>query len=213
MEYIDELIMENIDIYLEKHPEELEEINSIFRKWGFEPNKWAIYLISREIYQIRIGKYDYYFDNYEFLELARLILFLNQSAGNSVTFNSTIKGQLLKAKLESKQTIKMLNLWANSRLNEMMGTWRYSDIVEKKKGYEFQEGRKDDFYTEPFTENELKQIIDFEEKKISLSLPEEKLHNYMLLKMNQEFLNKKRKGVKLQENSIFYIILLFMWVI
>jgi hypothetical protein len=110
------------------------------------------------------------------LQLAELISLLSSCRGNKITISSIVshpkkgelKSQVKKVELSSKLDLHYLSLWANTVLERAQdGLYQYEfnwDFKEYIKHYDIyhNEIEHDDFYLEPYTDEELAKALEYE---------------------------------------------------
>lgn len=124
---------------------------------------------------IVIGKYN----RSNNLQLAELISLLSSCRDNKITISSIVshpkkgelKSQVKKVELSSPLDLYYLNLWANTTLDRSQdGFYQYEfnwEFNEQLKHYSTlkNEVEYDDFYIEPYTEEQLNTILEHERKR------------------------------------------------
>ncbi len=174
----EELDKERLSQWLKMDAEIEESFQSIISKYNYEEHLESIkgsFIFFKSMIEDVLGKYN----KSNNLELIELISLLDSCRDNKITISGIvshpkkgeIKSQVKKVELSSKLDLFYLDLWATTRLEHSQdGLYQYKfnwDFKEKLKHYK--QNREvveyDDFYVEPYTDEELAKILDYERTK------------------------------------------------
>lgn len=164
--------LEQIRLQKEEREKKLQELIAAYDYSAASEYISTSFIMFSSLVQSVIGA----FSQSNNLQLAELISLLDSCRGNKITISGIVshpkkgelKSQLKKIELSSSSDLHHLNLWANTMLERSQdGFYQYEfnwDFKDNVKHYNSIDNSVsfDDFYTEPYTEEELEKILTYE---------------------------------------------------